>query len=93
MQQTFEQAMTHLVAGLPAVGRTSCVCEWVWRYYKERVRQMGGFMSDLRTPFRRVQMGVIISMPSGRWRSTFGATNGAKNGCDTTSIPDYAHWR
>lgn len=45
VQDTFEQAMTHLVAGLPGVGRTSCVCEWVWRYYKERVRQMGGFMS------------------------------------------------
>jgi transposase-like protein len=45
VQETFEQAMTHLVAGLPGVSRTSCVCEWVWRYYKERVAQMGGFMS------------------------------------------------
>ena len=45
VQETFEQAMIHLVAGLPQAGRTSCVCEWVWRYYKERVRQMGGFMS------------------------------------------------
>jgi len=45
VQETFEQAMTHLSAGLAGVGRTSCVCEWVWRYYKERVRQMGGFMS------------------------------------------------
>jgi len=45
VQDTFEQAMTHLTAGLAGVGRTSCVCEWVWRYYKERVRQMGGFMS------------------------------------------------
>jgi len=45
VQDTFEQAMTHLSAGLSGVGRTSCVCEWVWRYYKERVRQMGGFMS------------------------------------------------
>jgi transposase-like protein len=45
VQETFEHAMTHLTAGLPGVGRTSCVCEWVWRYYKERVRQMGGFMS------------------------------------------------
>jgi len=45
VQDSFEQAMTHLSAGLPGVGRTSCVCEWVWRYYKERVRQMGGFMS------------------------------------------------
>jgi len=45
VQDTFEQAMTHLVAGLSGLGRTSCVCEWVWRYYKDRVRQMGGFMS------------------------------------------------
>jgi hypothetical protein len=45
VQETFAQAMTHLVAGLPGVSRTSCVCEWVWRYYKERVAQMGGFMS------------------------------------------------
>ena len=45
VQGTFEQAMTHLSAGLDGVGRTSCVCEWVWRYYKERIRQMGGFMS------------------------------------------------
>lgn len=45
VEKTFEQAMTHLSAGLAGVGRTSCVCEWVWRYYKERVRQMGGFMS------------------------------------------------
>lgn len=45
VQETFEQAMTHLTAGLAGVGRTSSVCEWVWRYYKERVRQMGGFMS------------------------------------------------
>ena len=45
VQETFEQAMTHLSAGIAGVGRTSCVCEWVWRYYKERVRQMGGFMS------------------------------------------------
>lgn len=45
VENTFEQAMTHLSAGLPGLGRTSCVCEWVWRYYKERVRQMGGFMS------------------------------------------------
>jgi len=45
VQETFEQAMAHLTAGVAGVGRTSCVCEWVWRYYKERVRQMGGFMS------------------------------------------------
>jgi hypothetical protein len=45
VQETFEQAMTHLSAGMAGVGRTSCVCEWVWRYYKERIRQMGGFMS------------------------------------------------
>jgi hypothetical protein len=45
VQETFAQAMTHLSAGLAGVGRTSCVCEWVWRYYKERLRQMGGFMS------------------------------------------------
>lgn len=45
VQETFEQAMTHLTAGMSGLGRTSCVCEWVWRYYKERVRQMGGFMS------------------------------------------------
>ena len=55
VQETFEHAlqpapkgagaMTHLGAGMVNVGRTSCVCEWVWRYDKERVRQMGGFMS------------------------------------------------
>jgi hypothetical protein len=66
VQETFEQAMTHLTAGLAGVGRTSCVCEWVWRYYKERVRQMGGFMStdgcdnfnavwDVALNFRRYQ--------------------------------------
>jgi hypothetical protein len=66
VEETFEQAMTHLSAGLAGVGRTSCVCEWVWRYYKERVRQMGGFMStdgcdnfnaiwDVALNFRRYQ--------------------------------------
>jgi len=66
VQETFAQAMAHLSAGLAGVGRTSCVCEWVWRYYKERVRQMGGFMStdgcdnfnaiwDVALNFRRYQ--------------------------------------
>lgn len=45
VQETFEQAMTHLAAGIAGLGRTTNVCEWVWRYYKERVAQMGGFMS------------------------------------------------
>jgi hypothetical protein len=66
VQETFTQAMTHLSAGLAGVSRTSCVCEWVWRYYKERVRQMGCFMStggcdnfnavwDVALNFRRYQ--------------------------------------
>jgi len=45
VEETFEQAMTHLTAGMAEVSRSTAVCEWVWRYYKERVRQMGGFMS------------------------------------------------
>ena len=45
VQDTFAEAMTHVGAGMADVSRSTAVCEWVWRYYKERVRQMGGFMS------------------------------------------------
>jgi len=45
VQETFEEAMTHLAEGMTDVCRTSNPCEWIWRYYKERVRAMGGFMS------------------------------------------------
>jgi transposase-like protein len=46
VQETFEQAITYLTAGLANVGRTSNPCEWLWRYYKVRVEAMGGFMSQ-----------------------------------------------
>lgn len=46
VQETFEEAMLHLAEGMSDVGRTSNACEWVWRYYKERVRAMVGFMSQ-----------------------------------------------
>ncbi|TLN09701.1 hypothetical protein FDZ71_09950, partial [bacterium] len=46
VQETFEQAITHLTTGMANVGRTTNPCEWLWRYYKERVAAMGGFMSQ-----------------------------------------------
>ena len=43
--QTFHEATLHLKGTVPELGRTSNVCEWIFRRYKWRYGQLVEFMS------------------------------------------------
>lgn len=84
VQETFEQAMAHVAGGIAGLGRTINVCEWVWRYYKERVGQMGGFMSREGCANFNAVWGVAAGRPP-RAAPT-AAISGAKSAGGATDI-------
>jgi len=46
VRSTFKEAMLHLKGIVPGLARTSGVAEWVWRFYKRRLRLLQCFMSE-----------------------------------------------
>lgn len=45
IERTFHEATWHLKGKVPELGRTSNVCEWIFRWYKWRYEQLVEFMS------------------------------------------------
>lgn len=45
LRSTFKEAMLHLKGIVPDLARTSGVAEWVWHFYKRRLRLLQCFMS------------------------------------------------
>lgn len=46
VRHTFKEAMLHLKGMVPGLPRTSGIVEWVWRFYKRRLRLVQCFMSE-----------------------------------------------